>query len=448
MSKYLIQTVSVGAAGAVSVDFNNIPQDYSDLYLVISSRITSASTNSDNMFMQLNTVTSGYNARILQQNGPVVVSSVTPNSITSKGFIGTSSSTSVSGGGWSITKVLIPNYKSSSNKTVSSETSFEGNMTSQNDVGNFIATNSSPVAAPITFISLTHPNASFAQYSTAYLYGIKSGDDLVTRVTPQATGGTITYANGYTIHTFTSSGTFTPKANMQVEYIVVAGGGGGGGSQSDGAAGSGGGGGFRSSVVGGLSGRNSAAETKLSVTSGTAYTVTVGGGGAGYAGNNGSYGTGTQGGSSVFGSITSIGGGGGGGNYQASSFTGGGNGGCGGGGAYGVGFSGFGYGTAGQGFDGWSGDGSYNQGGGGGAASAANSFGYGGNAIGSSITGTNVGYSGGAGVIPGSGAGTAAAYGGAAASAGTANRGGGGGGGAYTNWNGASGGSGVVIIRY
>lgn len=448
MSKYLIQTVSVGAGGAVSVDFNNIPQDYSDLYLVISSRITSASTNSDNLFMQLNTVTSGYNARILQQNGPVVVSSVTPNNITSKGFIGTSSSTSVSGGGWSITKVLIPNYKSSSNKTVSSETSFEGNMTSQNDVGNFIATNSSPVAAPITFISLTHPNASFAQYSTAYLYGIKSSNDLVTTVRPQATGGTITYANGYTIHTFTSSGTFTPAADMQVEYIVVAGGGGGGGSQSDGAAGSGGGGGYRSSVVGELSGRNTNPESKLSVVWGMPYTVTIGGGGAGYVGNNGSYGTGAQGGSSALDTITSIGGGGGGGNYQASSFTGGGSGGCGGGGAYGSGFFAYGPGTAGQGYDGWSGDGSFTQGGGGGAANPANEYGEGGYAMFTSINGVGLQLSGGGGVFPGSGAGTAAAYAGAAATAGTANRGGGGGGGAYTNWNGASGGSGVVIIRY
>jgi hypothetical protein len=46
-----------------------------------------------------------------------------------------------------------------------------------------------------------------------------------------ATGGTITYSGGKTIHTFTSSGTFSFDASGlpgTVEYLVVAGGGGGG----------------------------------------------------------------------------------------------------------------------------------------------------------------------------------------------------------------------------
>ena len=46
-----------------------------------------------------------------------------------------------------------------------------------------------------------------------------------------ATGGTITYSGGKTIHTFTSSGTFTvltAGAAATVEALVVAGGGGGG----------------------------------------------------------------------------------------------------------------------------------------------------------------------------------------------------------------------------
>ena len=43
-----------------------------------------------------------------------------------------------------------------------------------------------------------------------------------------ATGGTITYSGGYTIHTFTTNGTFTPSASGNVEVLVVGGGGGGG----------------------------------------------------------------------------------------------------------------------------------------------------------------------------------------------------------------------------
>ena len=44
-----------------------------------------------------------------------------------------------------------------------------------------------------------------------------------------ATGGTITIDGNYKVHTFTSSGTFTPSITGTVDYLVVAGGGGGSG---------------------------------------------------------------------------------------------------------------------------------------------------------------------------------------------------------------------------
>lgn len=52
-------------------------------------------------------------------------------------------------------------------------------------------------------------------------------------ISPQwayGTGGTVTTADGYRIHTFTSTGTFTCTKAGEVEYLVVAGGGGGGGA--------------------------------------------------------------------------------------------------------------------------------------------------------------------------------------------------------------------------
>jgi hypothetical protein len=65
-------------------------------------------------------------------------------------------------------------------------------------------------------------------------------------VSLKATGGTVTYANGYKIHTFTSSGTFQVlSGSSKIEYLVVGGGGGGGGSAGDGwNSGGGGAGGF------------------------------------------------------------------------------------------------------------------------------------------------------------------------------------------------------------
>lgn len=50
-----------------------------------------------------------------------------------------------------------------------------------------------------------------------------------------AVGGTVTESGGYTIHTFTSSGSFvlTSTGALSVEYLIVGGGGGGGSSTND-----------------------------------------------------------------------------------------------------------------------------------------------------------------------------------------------------------------------
>ena len=92
-----------------------------------------------------------------------------------------------------------------------------------------------------------------------------------------------------------------------IQSVVVAGGGGGGGWVGSG----GGAGGYRSSVTGESSGGGASAETPLNAISGTTYTVTVGAGGAGssIAPGGSATVTGANGGDSVFGTITSVGGG-------------------------------------------------------------------------------------------------------------------------------------------
>jgi hypothetical protein len=208
-----------------------------------------------------------------------------------------------------------------------------------------------------------------------------------------------------------------------VDYLVIAGGGGGCGAAQRG--GGGGAGGYRE------------ATTTLSI--GTAYTVTIGAGGA--ATSNGS--------DSVFGSITSTGGGRG----ANSTLTGGAGGSGGGGGNAG---GGGGAGTSGQGFNGGASEGFSGTGGGGGAngvgANGLSGGGSGGSGKTSSINGTSTTRGGGGGGGNSSGNGGAGGGGSGAAgsgspTSGTVNTGGGGGG----NWDGsgtASGGSGIVIIRY
>ena len=273
-------------------------------------------------------------------------------------------------------------------------------------------------------------------------------------VMTDATGGTKTTSGSYTVHTFLTSGTFTPNGPGTVDYLVVAGGGSGGAQN----AGGGGAGGFRTA-------------TGLSVTA-QAYTVTIGAGGAASTGSS----VGNDGTNSTFSTITSIGGGGGGSDGSTSGRSGGSGGGANQSGTAGAG-------TSGQGNAG--GAGGSNRGGGGGGATnvgtaSSTKGGNGGTGTQSSIDGTNYYYAGGGGgaTYPngnggtggagGGGGGTTAAGGGGSGGAGGAGRnaggaggnndgnagaagantGGGGGAGRGTSDTGGAGGSGIVIVRY
>ena len=92
-------------------------------------------------------------------------------------------------------------------------------------------------------------------------------NDSTLRFIAECTGGSKTYSGGYTIHTFTGSGTFSCGDSGTVEALVVAAGGGGGGHK-------GGGGG-----AGGL-----VYHSGKSLLAGN-YSVTIGGGGGGGVGH-------------------------------------------------------------------------------------------------------------------------------------------------------------------
>ena len=302
-------------------------------------------------------------------------------------------------------------------------------------------------------IGTTNPGSKLAVNGSFAILG--SVED----TSQDATGGTITHSGGYTIHTFTSSGTFTMNsASTSVEVLVIGGGGGGFGNRGGG---------------GGAGGYQYNANYSVSA---QAYTVTVGAGGA--AGNwNQTPGSSNDGGNSVFGTITATGGGSGGVPTQGENGR---NGGSGGGAAGGDGDPGSG-GTGGTGSQGSNGgNGGSNAGAGGGGASAAGASvtdgapkdgGNGGAGTANSISGASVTYAGGgggggskAGDCTGSvSGGTGGAGGGGNGSTGngsngTANTGGGGGGGGSTGGTGCggngglteggAGGSGIVIIRY
>jgi hypothetical protein len=127
-----------------------------------------------------------------------------------------------------------------------------------------------------------------------------------------ATGGTITFANGKKIHTFTGSGTFQVNVgSIEVDYLVVAGGGGGGVDNFTPLRfGSGGGaGGLRTNLPGVVDAASSPLTGSPFFVSPGSYTVTVGAGGAGGVAVAFQV-AGLQGSPSSFDIITSTGGGG------------------------------------------------------------------------------------------------------------------------------------------
>lgn len=362
MAYELLETIEVGAGGASSIEFSAIPQDGSELAVEISMR-ESATTTIASLYVTLNNDTgaSQYSITRLESNLGTVGSSTTTSNKFFAGYIpGNSITSSTYGSG----RLRISNYTSSANKTISLEVATEDNGSSVNTQ---IAHGTWSGTSGVTSIQLTSSSTSFAQYSTASLYKITADDAsgaTPSANSPKATGGTISFNNGYFYHKFESSGTFTPSENLTVDYLIVAGGGGGGsGEGSNNIAGGGGGGGGVITTISGLT--NVPAQSQESLLASANYSITVGTGGAG-GGATGQSDPGDQGLNSVAFSKTAIGGGGGGSAQDTNGTTGGSGGGGAGSGSVSVSGS---SGTTDQGTSG--GNGRYYDGGGGGGAATA-----------------------------------------------------------------------------
>lgn len=449
-------------SAAASITFSSIPQNYSDLVVVVSGRST-ADENSSGSYANVrpNNSVSSQSARTLRGTG----SSVASNSETTVFFTIAHSGTTANTFGNST--VYIPNYTGSQNKSFGIDGVNENNATAARielKAGLFSS------SSPITSLVLTPGGGNFVTNTSATLYGVNRTSGIGRA--PLAMGGYMSYSNGYWVHTFPSSGSFIPFTNMDVEYLVVAGGGSGTGGYVDGSGGIGGGGGgaggFRTSA--GPSGGGALAESPLALSAGVNYAVTVGAG-ASSPGTTGFYAWGIKGSDSIFHTITSTGGGAG--RARLEDPPTGVNGGSGSGGISDAASGAGGNGTNGQGYAGGNGQTGYRAGAGGGGAgqrgfdSVTGSFdgGAGGDGVVSTISGSLVTYAGGGGGGGGNTSGTrnggnggaggggrgGNANGNSGRTSGSVNTGGGGGaGGAGTSSAGTSGagGSGIVIIRY
>jgi hypothetical protein len=167
----LIASSTVGSGGAASIDFTSIPSTYTDLKLQISIRSARAA-NQDSILLSINGSTSNFTYRQLY-GGAGGGSIVTGSASGSVSFVGIVPAANNTASTFSSQDIYMPNYLSSNNKSYSVDSASENNAATNWQL-DLIAELWS-VTSAITSLGLTSQNgANFAQYSTAYLYGVKN----------------------------------------------------------------------------------------------------------------------------------------------------------------------------------------------------------------------------------------------------------------------------------
>lgn len=164
MTMSLVQTVTVGAGGAANIEFTTIPQDATDLLLVLSCRPTGTEANVQVYFNSDNT-DANYSVRRLNGNG----STASSNSYAYPQIGYTRSDYTAST--FASLQLYIPNYTSSVAKSFSSDTVAENNATTSNQ--GIHAGSWSGTSAISTLRIDPKFGTSWAQHTTASLYKIK-----------------------------------------------------------------------------------------------------------------------------------------------------------------------------------------------------------------------------------------------------------------------------------
>jgi hypothetical protein len=159
---------TVGSGGASAITFNNIPQNYTDLVLKFSHRgTTTSSAGRDSLFASLS-----FNGGALTPSTRFLRATAGGASSTGGPTGGYVDSSAFTASSFSNTEVYIPNYSGSNLKSYSMDSVTEQNTAGWDTIMGLGALLLNSVAA-ITSIGISLDYGNFAQYSTAYLYGIR-----------------------------------------------------------------------------------------------------------------------------------------------------------------------------------------------------------------------------------------------------------------------------------
>ena len=171
MTFELIETKTLGTA-ASSIEFTSIPQDGTDLVALYSMR-TDIANNYGYLYLTFNGVATGYSYRILYGDGSTAASVSQPSATRFEGNLtnGNSSTSNTFSNG----QVYLPNYTSSSNKSVSFDSIAENNASSGN--GLYLTAGLVTITNAITSMAFLPPSGNFVTGSTVSLYKVTKGSD-------------------------------------------------------------------------------------------------------------------------------------------------------------------------------------------------------------------------------------------------------------------------------
>jgi hypothetical protein len=168
-----IYTQTVGSGGVGTVVFNNIPQIYTDLYIIASIRSNTGSPT-EPLTVQLTDGSSTYSTTSLGVSGTTPGSSKTSNNayMSYNGYIQQGGNTATANT-FSSTSLYIPSYTSSTNKAVIIDTAPENNSSAwQGGLGAGLYRTTSGITR-VLFAPYT--GTLIMQHSSFSLYGIKKG---------------------------------------------------------------------------------------------------------------------------------------------------------------------------------------------------------------------------------------------------------------------------------
>ena len=206
-----IYTQTVGAGGTGALTFNNIPQGFTDLKIVVSAR--TLLSGFDNLMLRFNNDTNvdNYSTTSVYADGASVVSERVLDFYTLSYAAGSLPNALSAANTFGSLDVYIPNYNAATFKQAIIDNVAENNVASlyiRDTMGSSLYRSTAPITSVSVFAF-----GNLAQHTTVTLYGVSNVFDTVVPIAP--TLNSVTDQAGF------AAVAFTPAANDRSESYVV-----------------------------------------------------------------------------------------------------------------------------------------------------------------------------------------------------------------------------------